>query len=134
MSLPTQDQMSPEQKAIRKIELEQLNQECDRRAGRVTAIGQAWGTEKNLSKEIVAVLDSLESKPRPTESTLHKPESPEMKARQDQFDNIVKNRPSPHYKTGPISAEERLIAWHRHLGTPSHIVDAELKQLREGKA
>ena len=127
--LPSQDQMSQAKKATRMIELQQMNNECDKRLGRDTS---PLFTEKNLSKATKDALDATEQR-KPVESKLTYKLPEGMAQKLDNFDAIIKNRPSPHYKTGPISAEERLLAWHRHLGTPDPIVQAELKQLREGK-
>ena len=92
--LPSQQEMSPEQKAIRKIELQQLNDLADKATGRVIPIGQPWHTERNLSKETKAALDSLEPKqPQKPESPLYKlPEGMDQKLKN--FDEVIKNRPS----------------------------------------
>ena len=128
--LPSQQEMSPEQKAISKIELQQLNDLADKATGRVIPIGQPWHTERNLSKETKAALDSLEPKqPQKPESPLYKlPEGMDQKLKN--FDEVIKNRPSPKPFMGPISAEDRLIAWHKSLGSPDRVLQAELKQLR----
>jgi len=130
-SFPSQQDMNPADKEKRKAELAILNILADMALGRRIPDGRPWHTEKKLSKETIQALDSLESKEKSSESTLHKEESPEMKARQDNFDRIVKNRLSPRYQHGPVSQEERLRAWHRALGSPQYVVETEIAQLKQ---
>lgn len=132
--LPTAADMSPEAKAIRKIELEQLNKKCDAALGRshVTPLF----TEKNLSKETKSALAATEPKKSTPLDHLYKI-SPEMEKKLQNFDQVLKERPAPHYQTGPVDPVTRLQAYHRALGTPKNIVDfevAELKKQLEGKA
>jgi len=37
-------------------------------------------------------------------------------------------------QAGHLSKRERLLAWHRSLGTPKHVVEAELNALEEQEA
>jgi len=55
------------------------------------------------------------------------------------FDQAMKNIKDPRtgtWQATPPTKMERLLAWHKALGSPKHVVDAELKALeeQEGKA
>lgn len=128
--IPSQQAMSPEQKAARKQQLDSLNDALDQQLGR--SHKTPLFSEAGLSKETKAALDATEQKPvRESKLTYKLPEG--MAEKLDNFDAVIKNRPGPKPFMGPVSAEERLRAWHRHLGTPQEIVDYEVAQLKEGK-
>lgn len=129
--IPSASEMSPEAKAIRKIELQQMNDLADRRLGRDTS---PLFTEKNLSKATKEALASVEPI-KPKEGTFYK-ETPEMTARQDSFDKFVKNRSdAPKFQHGPVSKLDRLLAWHKGIGSNQAVIDYEVAQLKaqEGK-
>jgi hypothetical protein len=125
--LPSQQEMSSEQKAIRKIELQQLNNLCDKRLGRDTS---PLFTEKGLSKETIAALDSLEQK-KPAESKLTYKVSADMEKKLAAADDIIAHRPAPKAVLPILSLEERTRAYHKALGTPQRIVDYELAELKK---
>jgi len=128
MTTPLSTPQSPEQKAARKIELEQLNDKCDQALGRshVTPLF----TEKNLSKETKSALDATEPKKSTPLDHLYKV-SPEMEKKLENFDKIIKERPAPHYTTGPVDPVTKLESWHRAIGTPKRIVDFEIAELKK---
>ena len=134
-SLPTPDQMNPNSRKSKDQEMERLQQQFDAATGRGPATKEPWHNEKGLSKATRDLLDSLE--PEQKKSGGFYKESPEMAARQDQFDAAVKNVPATGtgtWKAGPMSKRDRLLAWHKSLGTPMAVVDAELKALEEQEA
>ena len=125
--LPSQDQMNLAKKATRMIELQQLNNECDKRLGRDTS---PLFTEKNLSKSTLQALEQTEVKPA-VESKLiyHLPQGMEKKL--ENFDKSIHDTaPAPHYK-GPVDPVTKLENWYRALGTPKRIVDFEIAELKK---
>lgn len=119
----------------RQQELAALNDQFDLATGKKSK-PTPWHTEKGLYKTTKQALDSLEPQKKPggfySETT-------EQKTQQDAFDAAVKNIPAQGagtYKLGPVTPEERLRSWHKSLGTPSHIVEKEVADLKEqeGKA
>lgn len=136
-SLPSPDQMNPSSRKAKDQEMERLQQEFDQRTGRVPSKPQPWHTETNLSKATRDLLDAQE--PQHKRSGGFYVEDPKMAARQDAFDAAVKNIPAQGagtYKLRPVTPEERLRSWHKSLGTPPHIVEKEVADLKEqeGKA
>jgi len=136
-SLPSPDQMNPSSRKSKDLEMERLQQQFDQRTGRVPSKPQPWHTEKNLSKATRDLLDAQE--PQQKRSGGFYKENPEQKAQQDAFDQALKNVTAPGtgtWQATPPTKKERLLAWHRSLGSPKHVVDAELKALeeQEGKA
>jgi hypothetical protein len=134
--LPSPDQMNPSSQNNKKQEMEKLQQQFDQATGRVPSKHQPWHTEKGLSKATRDLLDAQE--PQQKRSGGFYSETPEQKKQQDQFDAAVRNTPAQGagtYKLGPVTPEERLRSWHRALGTPSHIVEKEVADLKkqEGK-
>lgn len=127
--LPTKEQMGGVQNPIqkRKLELEKLQDEFDLKTGK-KSIPSPWHREKNLSKTTKQALDALD--PKEKEPTLYK-ESPEMKAKQKEFDDLIHHRSAQEWQAGPVTPEERLRSWHKALGTPAHIVEQEVAQLRQ---
>jgi hypothetical protein len=119
----------------RQQELAALNDQFDLATGKKSK-PTPWHTEKGLYKTTKQALDSLEPQKKP--GGFYQ-EDPKMAARQDAFDAAVKNIPAQGagtYKLGPVTPEERLRSWHKSLGTPSHIVEKEVADLKEqeGKA
>jgi hypothetical protein len=129
--------MNPSSRKSKDLEMERLQQEFDLRTGRVPSKPQPWHTEKHLSKATRDLLDAQE--PQQKKSGGFYSETTEQKKQQDAFDAAVKNIPAQGagtYKLGPVTPEERLRSWHKSLGTPSHIVEKEVADLKEqeGKA
>ena len=46
----------------------------------------------------------------------------------------VKDPGTGTWQATPPTKRERLLAWHKALGSPKHVVDAELKALEEQEA
>lgn len=133
-SLPSQDQMSGLQnpKKKREAELARLMDEYDARVGIKPKTPDPWHSEKGLSKATREALDALE--PQQKGSGGFYTEKPSQKLQQEAFDKLVKNpvvSGTGTYKLGPVSARERLLAWHRSLGSPQHVIDQELAQLEK---
>lgn len=136
MSTPLVPPVSPGSKESKALEMEKLQQQYDQATGRAPAKPQPWHSEKGLSKATKEALDALE--PKPKSGGFYK-EDPKMAARQDAFDQAARNVPAQGagtWQAGPVSKKDRLLAWHKALGTPKHVVDAEVKALeeQEGKA
>lgn len=131
MSTPLSTPQSLEQKAARKQQLDALNDLCDQRLGRSHT---PLFSEAGLSKSTVAALDSLEVKPAESKIShlYHMPAG--MAQKLEQFDKSISDVPTPKAPKEILSMEERLISWHKSLGSPSHVVAAELKQLHEQEA
>jgi len=90
-----------------------------------------WHTEKGLSKATKQALDSLE--PQKKSGGFYK-ETEAMKKQQDAFDQTMKNIKDPGtgtWQATPPTKKERLLAWHKSLGSPQHVIDAELAQLEQ---
>jgi len=120
----------------RQQELAALNDQFDLATGKKSK-PTPWHTEKHLSKATRDFLDAQE--PQQKKSGGFYSETTEQKKQQDAFDAAVKNIPAQGagtYKLGPVTPEERLRSWHKSLGTPSHIVEKEVADLKEqeGKA
>ncbi|MDM7912454.1 MAG: hypothetical protein QUS09_05090, partial [Methanotrichaceae archaeon] len=120
-------------KEKRKAELAALMDEFDLKTGK-KSIPTPCHKEPRLNKAQRIALDAQE--PREKGSGGFYKESPEMKAKQKKFDEAVHHRPAQEWQAGPVTPEERLRSWHKALGTPAHIVEqevAELKQRQEAK-
>ena len=39
----------------------------------------------------------------------------------------------PKYKIGPVSEEEKLLAWHKAIGSSQRVIDYEIEELRRRK-
>lgn len=119
-NLPTKSEMGGDPNGVqrRKQELERVLDDFDERTGK-----------KPKSREIPKVKE----KPEEHEEQEHNfyKESPEMKARQAAFDETIKNRSAKSWQSGPVSKKDRLLAWHKALGSPQHVIDAELKDLED---
>jgi hypothetical protein len=113
----------------RQQELAALNEQFDLATGRKSK-PTPWHKEPKLSKGKQEALDALE--PQKKRSGGFYQEKPEQKAQQDAFDQALKNVTAPGtgtWQAGPVSKRDRLISWHKALGSPQHVVDAELKAL-----
>jgi len=92
----------------------------------------SWYSEKNLSPVCRKALDEME--PKRGEGQRFYKEPPELKARVDKLIEGAKHiQEPPKFKLGPVSEEERLLAWHRSIGSPQHVIDYELQELRKRK-
>ena len=92
----------------------------------------AWYSEKNLSPACRKALDSLE--PKRGEGQRFYKEPPELKSRVDKLiENAKHIQEPPKFKLGPVTEEERLLAWHKAIGSPQHVIDYELQELRKRK-
>lgn len=121
----------------RQKEINALLDEFDSRTGRrpKDTEPQPLHNESKLSKKTRDALDALESKQKGSGGFYT--EKPSQKLQQEAFDKLVKNPAvsgTGTYKLGPVSARERLLAWHRSLGSPQHVIDQELKALEQQEA
>ncbi len=135
MSTPLDPPVNPGSKKDKALEMERLQDEFDLRTGK-KSIPSPWHRESKLSKGKQQALDAQEPKEKKSGGFFK--ESPEMAAKQKEFDEALKDIKSPDstWQPNPVTPEERLRSWHRALGTPSHIVEqevAELKQRQEAK-
>jgi len=120
----------------RQQELAALNEQFDLATGRMSK-PTPWHKEPKLSKGKQEALDQQE--PLQRKSGGFYSETPEQKKQQEAFDQAMKNIKDPRtgtWQATPPTKMERLLAWHKALGSPKHVVDAELKALeeQEGKA
>jgi hypothetical protein len=135
MSTPLSPPVNPGSRNDKALDMDRLQDQFDLATGKKSKPAP-WHTEKGLSKSTKQALDSLE--PQKKSGGFYK-ETPEQKKQQEAFDLAMKNVKAPGtgtWQAGPVSKRDRLIAWHRSLGSPKHVVDAELAQLeqQEGKA
>jgi len=117
----------------RQQELDRLQDAFDLQTGRKSK-PTPWHKEPKLSKGKQEALDALD--PKESQPSFYK-ESPEMAKRQQQFDETIHNRPAQGvgtWQATPVSKKERLLAWHKALGSPQHVVDVELKALEQQEA
>lgn len=135
-SLPTKEQMGGAQNPIqkRKLELERLQDEFDRATGKLRD-PTPWHKEPRLSKGKQEALDAQE--PKQKRSGGFYEETTEQRTKQEAFDNALKDTPSSGtgtWQAGSVSKKDRLLAWHKSIGSPQHVIDAELDQLEEQEA
>ncbi len=128
MSTPLDPPANPGSRKDKALEMERLQDEFDRATGKLRE-ATPWHKEPKLNKAQKQALDAQE--PQEKRSGGFYKESPEMAARQKEFDEAVHHRPAQEWQTGPVSKKERLLAWHKSLGSPQHVIDAELKALEE---
>lgn len=134
MSTPLDPPVNPSSRKNRHQEINRLLDQFDQATGRKSRgqKPQPWHDESKLSKKTKEALDALEHKEQRS-GGFYK-ETPEQKAKQDAFDKAVKDIPATGagtWKAGPVSKRDRLLAWHKALGTPSHVVEQELKALEQ---
>lgn len=92
----------------------------------------SWYSEKNLRPEVRKALENLEPKRGERQSFYKEP--PELKARVDKLiENAKHIQEPPKFKLGPVTEEERLLGWHKAIGSPQHVIDYELQELRKRK-
>jgi len=136
MSTPLSPPVNPGSRKDKALEMERLQDAFDLQTGRKSK-PTPWHTEKGLSKSTKQALDQSQE-PQKKSGGFYK-ETPEQKKQQEAFDQAMKNIKDPGagtWQATPPTKRERLLAWHRSLGSPKHVVDAELKALeeQEGKA
>lgn len=137
MSTPLDPPVNPSSKKNRQQEINRLLDQFDQATGWKSRDqkSQPWHDESKLSKKTKEALDALE--PKEQRSGGFYKETPEQKAKQDAFDNAVKDIPATGagtWQAGHLSKRDRLLAWHRALGTPKQVAEAELKALEEQEA
>lgn len=134
--LPTKQEMNPADSAKKKADMEKLQDEYDRKLGlKPNQYTTPWHGEENVSPSAKKLLDALDSKTS-NGSKLTKL-SPDQEKKQKEFDDLVKHRPDTGtgtWKAEPVSKKERLLAWHKALGSPKAVVDAELRDLEKQEA
>ncbi len=134
MSTPLDPPMNPSSRKNRQQEINRLLDQFDQATGWKSRDqkSQPWHDESKLSKKAKEALDALE--PKEQRSGGFYKETPEQKAKQDAFDKAVKDIPASDtgtWQAGHLSKRDRLLAWHRSLGTPKRAVEAEMKQLEK---
>ena len=132
--LPTNEQMGGAQSPVKKreAELAAIMDKYDQQLGLKQKEPTPWHKEPKLSNDKKEALDALEPKERGS-GGFYK-ETPEQKKQQEQFDQSLKDVKDPGtgtWQATPPTKKERLLAWHKSLGSPQHIIDAELAQLKE---
>ncbi|MDD2754403.1 MAG: hypothetical protein PHS80_02630 [Methanothrix sp.] len=135
MSTPLSPPQHQNPRSDRQQELAALNDQFNLATGRKSK-PSPWHKEPKLSKGKQEALDALE--PQKKSGGFYK-ETEAMKKQQDAFDLALKNVKAPGtgtWQATPPTKKEKLLAWHKALGSPKHVVDAELAQLeqQEGKA
>lgn len=136
MATPLSPPVNPGSRKDKALEMERLQDQYDLATGR-KAKPTPWHKEPKLSKGKQEALDQQE--PLQRKSGGFYSETPEQKKQQEAFDQAMKNIKDPRtgtWQATPPTKMERLLAWHKALGSPKHVVDAELKALeeQEGKA
>lgn len=135
--IPSPGEMSGLQnpKKKREAELARLMDEYDARVGIKPKTPDPWHSEKGLSKSTKQSLDALE--PKQKKSGGFYQESEKQKAEQDAFDQALKDIKDPGtgtWQATPPTKRQRLLAWHKSLGSPQHVIDQELAQLEAQEA
>jgi len=135
MATPLSPPVNPGSRKDKALEMDRLQDQFDLQTGKKSHPAP-WHTEKGISKSTKQALDALEPQKK---SGGFYVESEAMRKQQDAFDQAMKNVKGPGtgtWQATPPTKKERLLAWHRSLGSPKHVVDAELKALeeQEGKA
>lgn len=123
----------------RQKEIEALLDDFDSRTGKNPRDKQAQPLhdESKLSKKTRDLLDQQEQKPKPQKSGGFYQETAAQKVLQDKFDQTLKHIPANGtgtWQATPPTKKERLLAWHKSLGSPQHVIDAELAQLEAQEA
>ncbi|MFB3764832.1 MAG: hypothetical protein ACE14P_06235 [Methanotrichaceae archaeon] len=124
--LPSTSQMGgdPNGHQKRKQEVERLLDEFDARTG------------KTPKPRDIPEIKKKAPEPEKEGPNFYKT-TPEMEAKQEEYDRALKGDRSKGpgtWQTAPVSKKERLLAWHKSIGSPQHVIDAELKQLEEQEA
>jgi len=128
---PLSPPVNPGSRKDKAQEMERLQDLFDLATGKKSK-PTPWHKEPKLSKGKQEALDQLE--PQQKKSGGFYSETPEQKKQQDAFDQAMRNVKDPGtgtWQATPPTKRERLLAWHKALGSPKHVVDAELKALEE---
>jgi hypothetical protein len=127
---PLSPPVSPGSRKDKALEMDRRQDAFDLATGKKSKPAP-WHTEKGLSQATKHALDALE--PQKKSGGFYK-ETPEQKAQQDAFDQAIKNIKDPGtgtWQATPPTKKDRLIAWHRSLGSPKSVVDAEIAALEQ---
>jgi len=121
----------------RQKEINALLDEFDSRTGRrpKDRKPQPLHDESKLSQKTKDLLDQLEPKQKGSGGFYQ--ETAEQKKQQDAFDKSLKNIPAVGtgtYKLGPVSKKRDSWPGTGGLGSPQHVIDAELAQLEKQEA
>ena len=117
MATPLDPPVNPGSRKDKALEMERLQDQYDLATGRKSK-PTPWHKEPKLSKGKQEALDQQEPQQRKSGA----------------FDQALKNTPAPGtgtWQATPPTKRERLIAWHRSLGSPKHVVDAEIAALEQ---
>jgi len=130
---PLSPPVNPGSRKDKALEMDRLQDQFDLATGKKSK-PTPWHTEKGLSKATKQALDSLE--PQKKSGGFYK-ETEAMKKQQEAFDQAMKNIKDPGtgtWQATPPTKKDRLIAWHRSLGSPKSVVDAEIAALEQQEA
>ena len=136
MATPLSPPVNPGSRKDKALEMDRLQDQFDLATGKKSN-PTPWHKEPKLSKGKQEALDQQEPQQRKSGGFYR--ETPEQKTQQDAFDKALKNVTAPGagtWQATPPTKKERLLAWHKSLGSPAHVVEQELKALeeQEGKA
>lgn len=118
----------------REQEIETLLDQFDQATGRASK-PQPLHDESKLPKKTRDLLDQQEQKPQKSGGFYQ--ETAAQKVLQDKFDQTLKHIPANGtgtWQATPPTKKERLLSWHKSLGSPQHVIDAELAQLEAQEA
>lgn len=130
---PLSPPVNPGSRKDKALEMDRLQDQFDLATGKKLKPAP-WHTEKGLSQATKQALDALE--PQKKSGGFYK-ETETMKKQQEAFDQAMKNIQDPGtgtWQATPPTKEERLLAWHRSLGSPKSVVDAEIAALEQQEA
>lgn len=126
-STPLSPPVNPGSRKDKAQEMDRLQDAFDLQTGKKSK-PSPWHSEKNISKATTFLLE-----PQKKSGGFYK-EPEAVKKQQDAFDQAMKNIKDPGtgtWQATPPTKKERLLAWHKSLGSPQHVIDAELAQLKE---
>jgi len=130
MTTPLSSPVNPGSRKDKALEMDRLQDQFDLQTGKKSHQAP-WHTEKGISKSTKQALDSLE--PQKKSGGFYK-ETEAMRKQQEAFDKAIKNIKDPGtgtWQATPPTKKERLLAWHRSLGSPKSVVDAEIAALEQ---
>lgn len=133
MTTPLSPPVNPGSRKDKALEMAARQDQFDLATGKKSK-PTPWHNEKGLSKATKQALDALE--PQKKSGGFYK-ETESMKKQQDAADALIRNRPAQGagtWQAGPVSKKDRLLAWHRSLGSPKSVVDAEIAALEKQEA
>lgn len=124
----------------RKQEIERILDSFDAATGRKPRSPaeprESFYTEKHISPASKKLLNEIDPKHGPEKKELTDKQRA-MERKQEQFDLLLKDNDGEgagKWQTGPVSKRDRLLAWHKSLGSPQHVVDAEINALEQQEA